>query len=259
MKLYVKATSSYRSDREDIDIKKELKQKYSQDTRRKDEFINLAILGAQRLKRRVHVDEKDELYITSGVGNIDILLKTNNYVLKNGDSVRPVDFINMLGNTTSYYVATSLHVKGKNIFQISDNFTFINTLISIYASINSSKKDAILGCVDLVSNPSEVIKRLLHVDESCEIVSGSNYQKLSLNSKNAAASLEFDVKTYTLEDIKKLEQSSTCKVLYLNRKDVFFETIISSEINDAIESLEDVLFIEHSSNKYKILKVEVFK
>ncbi len=80
MKLYVKATSSYKGNLEDIDIKKELKKTYKLDTRRQDRFIHLALYGAMRLKDKSEVNADDELYITSGVGNMDIIQKSNEYV-----------------------------------------------------------------------------------------------------------------------------------------------------------------------------------
>ena len=152
MKLYVKAFSSYRGDLNEFDVKKELKQGYKLDTRRQDTFIHLALYGALQLKDKADIKMDDELYITSGVGNMDVVQKSNICVNENKDYLKPFDFINMLGNTTSYYVASVLGLKNKNIFQISNNFTFINTLISIYASLNVSKKEAILGSVDLAKS-----------------------------------------------------------------------------------------------------------
>lgn len=113
MKLYIKAYSSYEDDVKEFDLKKELKQKYKLDTRRQDTFIHMAVYGAQKLKELTDIDVDDELYITSGLGNIDVLQKTNNYVHHLNEFIKPFDFINMLGNTTSYYVASSLGIKGK--------------------------------------------------------------------------------------------------------------------------------------------------
>lgn len=206
MKLYIKNYSSYRSDIDSIEIKKELKQRYKLDTRRQDDFIHLAVFGAQKLKEKTEINKDDELYVTSGVGNIDVLQRTDLYVYREKQFIKPFDFINMLGNTTSYYVASSLGVKGKNIFQISDNFTFINSLISIYASMSISNKDAILGSIDLVNEPDEVMKRVLGISEDTEVVSSVNYQKFSLLSENAIAEVEFDTKVYTSENIKYINE-----------------------------------------------------
>ena len=263
MKLYIKAFSSYRSDEEDIDLKKELKQKYRLDVRRQDDFIYLATLGAQRLKESTKISVDDELYITSGLGNVDILQKTNEDVIINKKFIRPFDFINMLGNTTSYYVASSLGVKDKNIFQISDNFTFLNSLVSIYASLNISKKEAILGSVDLATSPKEVISSLLDVPQETNIITSVNYQKISLSPDNALASIEFDVKTYTKDEIHEILQkqdteviaSSRCIDLEIKREEYQFETLVSNVLNSAIKSKTDLLFIECYGRKYKTLKI----
>ena len=263
MKLYIKAFSSYRSDEEDTDLKKELKQKYKLDVRRQDNFIYLATLGAQRLKESTQININDQLYITSGLGNVDILQKTNEDVIIQKKFIRPFDFVNMLGNTTSYYVASSLGVKDKNIFQISDNFTFLNSLVSIYVSLKNSDREAILGSVDLATSPKEVISSLLGIPQKSNIITSVNYQKISLSSDNALASIEFDVKTYTKDEINEILQeqdteviaSSRCTNLEIKKEEYQFETIASNVLNKAIKSKRDLLFIECYGKKYKTLKV----
>jgi len=263
MKLYVKAQSSYRGNLDASEIKKELKTKYKLDTRRQDTFIHLAVYGAQLLKDKIDISSSDELYITSGVGNIDVLQKTNKYVYKDKEFIKPFDFINMLGNTTSYYVANSLGVKDKNTFQISNNFTFINTLISVFASLSVSKNEAILGSVDLCTNPNEVIKRVLGLDEDAEVTSSVNYQKLSLSSSGAIAEVEFDTKIYSLQEVQELIKNTDLKVMASPRcKDLdslkdneYFETMPSFYLNKTIQENENLLYIDCFENSYKIIKI----
>jgi len=268
MKLYVKAFSSYRSDEEDIDVKKELKSRYKLDTRRQDTFIHLAILGAQRLREQSEIQEENELFLTSGIGNVDVIQRTNMAVVENKEFIKPFDFINMLGNTTSYYVANSLGVKGKNIFDISDNFTVINTLILIYASLMHSKNEALFGSVDLASEPQEVLKRVLGVDESLELLSSVNYQKLSIDATDALAELEFDTAYYTKEEIVaqiaaaadlQVYTSMRCSELEGERDEKFFETDASYAINRAIKEQRSTLYIDSFNGKYKTLKVSIMR
>jgi hypothetical protein len=265
MKLYIKAYSSYRGDIKKFDVKKELKQKYKLDTRRQDTFIHLAVYGAQLLKENTAVNPDDELYITSGIGNLDVIQKTNKYVDHEGQFLKPFDFINMLGNTTSYYVASSLKVNGKNTFQISDRFTFINTLISIFASLSISKKDAILGSIDLSTNPQEVIKRVLGLDESIKVTSSVNYQKVSLKEDGAIAFVEFDSKSYSLSEVKKIVENSNSKIfasmrctdLDLQKDDEYFETMASYAINNAIKLKYNLIYIDCYESSYKILNLTI--
>lgn len=264
MKLYIKNYSSYRSDRDSVEIKKVLKQKYRVDIRRQDEFIHLALYGAQLLKEKVAISEDDELYLTSGVGNIDVVQRTNTYIYEEKQPLKLFDFINLLGNTTSYYVAASLGISGKNIFQISDNFTYINSLVSLYASISNSQKDAILCAIDLVNTPDEVIKRVLGVDGSCEVLSSVNYQKFSLSSDDAMAELEFELKSYSLEEVKTLLASSKAEVLAsmrcvnleLKKESKFFETMASFALNEAMKKSEDLIYVDCFEDRYKILKLK---
>lgn len=263
MKLYLKAYSSYRGNLDELNVKKELKTKYKLDTRRQDTFIHLAVYGAQKLKDVIDIDEQDELYITSGVGNIDVLQRTNKYVNEEKEFIKPFDFINMLGNTTSYYVASSLGLKDKNTFQISDNFTFINGLISLYASLNISGNDAILGAVDLVTRPDEVMKKVLGVEKDTQVISSVNYQKFSLNAQDALASVEFDAEVYTLEEIEDILENETSKIIVSMRctnldyeKDQFFnETYASYAINEAVRKKLDTVFVECYDERYKIVYV----
>ncbi len=263
MKLYIDAYSSFRGKVDDINLKKELKQKYKLDTRRQDTFIHLAVYGAQRLKERVDIESCDELYITSGAGNIDVLQKTNNYVCEEKEFIKPFDFINMLGNTTSYYVATSLGLKDKNIFQISNKFTFINTLVSVYASLKNSKKNAIVGAIDLVTEPDEVIKRVLGVAQETSVTSSVTYQKFSLSKQNAIGEVEFDTQSYSLEEIQSQVHQSTydimasmrCKALDAVKDDEFFETMPSYYIAYAMETKKNILYVDCFDGVYKIIKI----
>jgi hypothetical protein len=254
MKLYIKNFSSYVSGKEDIDIKKVLKQKYRYDTRRQDSFIHLAVYGAKLLQERVEIKEDDEFYLTSGVGNIDVVQRTNTAVYENSEPLKLFDFINLLGNTTSYYVATSLGMKGKNIFQISNNFTYINTLISLYSSIKNSKKDALVCAVDLVSEPDEITKRVMGVEKDNKVTSSVNYQKFSLSPKDAIAELEFDTKTYSLEEIKAQLVYNDNKIQICKTKP--FETVASYEVNVALRDCKDLVCIECFEDGYKILRLK---
>jgi len=267
MILYIKQFSDFIDDNSDIVIKNELKKRYKLDTRRQDKFIHLAIYGAQLLKDKIDIDCYDELYVTSGVGDVDIVEKTNTCIYEDHEPLRIFDFINLLGNTTSYYVAKSLNIKGKNIFQISDNFTYINTLISAYSSLKNSKKDAIICSVDLVSNNEETIKRVLDVDLKDNIISAVNYQKVSLNIDNAIGQIEFDTNIYDKRYINEMIKNSKEKIVYSNRcksfkseKDKFiFETIASYEVNSCIKKQQDIVYIDCYKDKYKILKIKSFK
>jgi len=257
MKLYVKNYSSFVSSDENIDIKKILKQKYKLDTRRQDAFIHLGLYGGQLLKEKTTINADDELYVTSGIGNVDVVQKTNTRVYEEKKALKLFDFINLLGNTTSYYIASSLGMNGKNIFQISDNFTYINTLISLYASIRKSQKNAIICSIDLVSSPDEVIKRVLGVAMDCEVVSSVNYQKLSLHNDGAIAELDFETSSYSLDEIKAMVDTSDEKVIISPRCSVpFFETYASYAVNEAIQKSEDLIYIDYCQERYKILKVK---
>ena len=242
MKLYLKECISFIDDGS-IDIKKELKQKYKIDTRRQDKFIHLALYGGQLLKEKCKIKEEDELYVTSGIGNADIVQKTNTYMYKENQPLKLFDFINLLGNTTSYYVAKSLGMKGKNIFQISDSFTYINTLLSAYSSILNSKKDVIICTIDLQSEPREIIKRVMGIDENVELNSCVSYQKLSLNSDDAIAQIEFN-----------LDEEVTCKQIIKP-----FETYTSYLINKTVKEKKDLLHVEIFENKKRTIKIKSLK
>ena len=267
MKLYVKARSSYRSDSDVCVIKKELKQKYKVDTRRKDDFIHAGLLGALRLRDEVSINTDDELYLTSGVGNFNIISSVYEAMIKNRELMKIFDFINILGNTTSFYVANELGIKAKALFSISDNFTYFHSLINIYASLKCSSNEAILGAIDIVSEDASIIKRMLDLENSVSLVSSVCYQKLTLEKENALCEIGFDTEFYNLAKIKdiikkenlKVVCSMRCKELECDKPLHFFETFGASVVNDAIASKEDILFIECYDGKYKILKIRGLK
>ena len=264
MKLYVKAISSYRSDNEDINLKQELKKSYKIDVRRKDDFIHAGLYGALRLRDAIEIKREDELYLTSGYGNINILAKMNEYMVENKESIKLFDFINMLGNTTSFYIASELGIKAKSIFQISDNFTYFNTLVSVYASLCKTKNEAIVGALDIASENEEVLKRVAGVEEQSSITTSVMFQKLSLDAKDALCEIEFDTKFYTLEEVQKLIKETTFKTVFSTRckeldteKRTYIETDASSILNEAITNKESYLYVECYERKYKILKIVI--
>ncbi len=267
MILYIKQYSDFIDDNSDIVIKNELKKIYKLDTRRQDKFIHLAIYGAQLLKDKIDIDCYDELYVTSGVGDVDIVEKTNTCIYEDHEPLRIFDFINLLGNTTSYYVAKSLGIKGKNIFQISDNFTYINTLISIYSSLKNSKKNAIICTLDLNSIPSQTIKRVLGISNEDKVLSAVNCQKLSLDKQNSIAQVEFDTNIYTKDEIKQYIKdckvdvvfSYRCKEFEHKNSRFFFETMAAYKVNSSIKKQQDIWYIDCYENRYKILKIKSFK
>jgi len=263
MKLYIKAISSYLSSDEEIDVKKELKKKYGVDSRRKDDFIHEGLLGALRLRDVVDIQRDNELYITSGFGNINILAKMNDYILEKHEYIKLFDFINMLGNTSSFYIASELGLKGKSIFEISDNFTYFHSLITIYASILKSKNEVVFGSIDIASLDNEVLKRVAGIDKNIDIASSVCYQKLSLDKELAICELEFDTKFYTLDEIKnilskesaKIYSSIRCDKIDSIKPDRYFETYASFVVNDSILKSQNSIFIECYENKYKILRI----
>jgi len=263
MKLYLHAISSYRSDKEDIVLKKELKSRYKVDIRRKDDFIFAGLLGALRLKEQTDISKESALYLTSGYGNINILAKMNKYIVEDKESIKLFDFINMLGNTTSFYVAQELGIKAKSIFQISDNFTYFNTLISIYASLRQTNKEVVCGVIDLASENDEVLQRVAAVEQNTPLVSSVVFSQLSLEEKGALCKLEFDTKFYTYEEIKeviskssqKLYLSQRCKELEGEKSSFYIETDASYLINKAIQEQEDYLYVECYEQRYKLLKI----
>ncbi len=243
MKLYIHGYSSFLSDGTQ-DIKKILKDKYKVETRRQDAFIHLALYGAELLKEQTQISKEDELYITSGVGDIDVIHKTNTYMYKQNQPLQLFDFINLLGNTTNYYVAKSLGIKGKSIFQISDNFTYYYTLMSAYASIYNSRNDVIIGSVDLVSAPQNIIKRIWGVDESIKVQSSVNFQKFSLKKEGAIASVEFG-------------SSNTDKSVDCKNGAIYFETKMSYMLNQTVKERSDRILHEKNGDNIKSLKVEM--
>ncbi len=186
---------------------------------------------------------------------------------KERESIKLFDFLNSVGNTTSYYVASALKLKGKNIFQTSDNFTYINSLISVYASISNSAKNAIISTIDFVPSSDQLSKRLLGVDESCDLVSSVNYQKVSLQRDGAIAELEFNALSYSLDEVKKIVESSDmgivasprCSKLEYQKDSKFFENMASYELNVALQNCKNLIFIDCFENRYKILKLKSLK
>jgi len=115
-----------------------------------------------------------------------------------------------------------------------------------------------------VSDNEEVIKRLLDLEKSSEVLSSVSYQKLSLNANDALCEVAFDTKFYTLDELNailkderaKIVTSMRCSDLDYETPSAYFETNASYVLNEAITNKEDVVYVECYSDKYKILKIK---
>ena len=133
--------------------------------------------------------------------------------------------------------------------------------------MTNSGKDAILCAIDFVGSNDEIVKKVLGVNKNTKVIDSVNYQKLSLNALGAVAQIEFDTKSYSLDEVKAfLLESNTdilasmrCNELNVKKDNFFFETMASCAINNAIQINKDLIYIDCFNNKYKILKLKSLK
>jgi len=252
MKLFVQAYSYQDNLPSQKELKTLLKKEYKIDTRRKDRFIYLALLGALKLQENTAIDTKSELYITSSLGNIDVVDSVYNTMILNKEIMALFDFINLLGNTTNFYVAKVLGLRGKSLYTISQKNNILNLLTTIKASLAQSGNEAVFGTIDALPKQLELAKRLSGVAKEETLQEEISFFQLSSTSnKHTLATLEFEQKNYTKEEVLAYEN-----LLISNENSGGFGSLIPKEITKCIKEKKNTTIAFSNEGYYKIITIK---
>jgi len=113
-KLYIYSFSNYNEI-----VKKELSNKKSflkKRINRSDNFINLALLGAEQCVKDNILDINTNLYMASNNGNMNASIKVLNSIFKDKKKPMPFNFLNSVNASILFFIAKSFNIEGKAIF-----------------------------------------------------------------------------------------------------------------------------------------------
>jgi hypothetical protein len=249
--------------------------------RRIDRFIQLALLGASRLKQKTRIDPKSALIMTSGQGDIGVFQRLFAQMFVDETMLKPLDFINSLSNVASFYAAKHLGCDGKSVYCSNADFPVESALILAETYLLSGANDrAILGCLDECFAPV-ALRRSILGDFAALLGEGSAWFYLSREADGAKASIEIEAKVYSkseaieaicLKAAKKMkiafskrftkeEIDDLSVALTLDRyvyEDLcgYYETLPALLAQFAIEDRIDIAHINKNENGYMIFSLK---
>jgi hypothetical protein len=185
------------------DLKTELKTLSGKSYRRIDRFIQLALIGAHKAVAGYELESGTALYLISGQGDIPVFERVRRQRYFQKMMSKPVDFVNLAGNTAGFYVSSHLGIAGANLFLAHNRFPVQMALLLAQSDLELKKQSAILlGGVDEWLENQELAKKLLGVSESVRLGEGSNWLLLKGEPAGALASLQVDCGQFDLKQIK---------------------------------------------------------
>ena len=268
-----------------VDIKAQCKLIAPKFIRRTDQFIQLAILGVEQIKRNTKIDANCALYLTSGQGNIGVFqrLCEQNFIDKMPP--KPVDFINSLSNTAGFYVSQFLNLESKNSNLSHLCFVVEMALLLAKSDLLLNKEESILlGGVDQLLPSPALSRAALGLSNDDQLGQGSNWVLLKKNRESALASIDLTNREMNKQqllaylamlpndspiqlgfsvliepaDIREIVKESAYQQYHYQAEVGFYETMALYVINRFVVNEKGRLFfIDYFSNKYRIIEVEV--
>ena len=155
--------------------------------RRIDRFIQLALLGAGRCCEQLALDGDMPIYIGSGTGPVsnNILVQEQ---LQRGHLPKPFNFVNTLGSSTGYYVASALGLSAftQNQFVSRRHYTLQALLVLAATDMQLGLyKQALVGVVEECSLPLSEHRQRQGIEDTRSLAEGSHWFLLSCADDNS--------------------------------------------------------------------------
>ncbi len=155
--MYIYSCASFHNDVNDeelLNLKDEVKISCGAHIRRIDRFIQLALIGSHRCIKGFSLADNTGLYVASSQGAKGNISRSLEQIYKEKQPLMPLNFINMVGNAASFYIAKILNIKGVNLFLTRNEFTFEEALELALLDINTGVSDiALVGTIDECITP----------------------------------------------------------------------------------------------------------
>jgi hypothetical protein len=122
--------------------------------RRISRFTQLALLGVARCRPAGGFPPDTALYLSSARGDLDPMLAILQALYRDGQSPKPLQFINAVNNATCFYVAQVFGLRSKGLFIANLRQPFECALQLAGLDLASGRvASALVGCVDILTLP----------------------------------------------------------------------------------------------------------
>lgn len=172
------------------DLKAAIVEAIGQPLRRASRFMQLSAIAAARCLKGVGVSHDTAVYLASGRGDLEIIQDVLEQVFRDGQSPKPLHFVNTVSNAACFQIAKLLGLEGRSSFVCHPRFAFENTLRLSLADLAAGSAPAILfGTVDAVVAPTDIHRVRLGVPPDTSLGEGSHWLLLQTQSTDALAQI----------------------------------------------------------------------
>lgn len=181
-------------------LKEQVKLSCGQHVRRIDRFTQLAIIGASRCVIGQSVKPHCNLYLSSADTAKTNTVKALHQVFVEKQPIMPLQFVNMVSNAASFYIAQLLQLHGAGLF-INSQYAALEKALRLAALdlADNSCQQALLGIVDECAEPIALQRKMLNAEAPHAIGESSFWLLTGLNADQALASIE-DNRVFTCWD-----------------------------------------------------------
>jgi len=209
--MYIYAFSNYTS--KVIDKLSDKKPLLTTKFNRADNFINLALLGAQKCVGELLLDTQSSIYLSSRNGNLNTTHKVMSAIFLKNQLPMPFNFLNSVNAAVLFFVAKCFNMEGKTLFTDRFDSSFPQAVVDV-----KHGKTVLLGTVNEIMGDLEFYKNRV---EDFEMQECSRWLLLSSELKNLQPIAEiYDIE---LKPKSKEYKSISSLFTFLESSDNVFE------------------------------------
>lgn len=144
--------------------------------RRIGRFIQLALIGAARCVHLQAVPNDTAVFFASGRGDLETTLDIMTQLFRDGQTPKPLAFVNTVSNAACFYVAQLLNLQSRSNFVCNRHFAFESALQLAMLDLQTGKiNSALVGSVDTATLPLSEHRHRLQLASDASLGEGSHW------------------------------------------------------------------------------------
>lgn len=190
--VFIRAVGDYCANVDGVppDLRTLTKDTTGKQVRRVGRFIQLGLIGAARCVGAAKIPADTAVYMTSRRGDLEVTIEVMEELFRDGHAPKPLSFINTVSNAACYYVARNFELHGRSCFVGGGAFAFETALnLALLEMRMGLVRSALVGCVEIVSNPSEVHRQRVGAPAGAPVAEASHWLWIDNNSVEAAGAI----------------------------------------------------------------------
>lgn len=134
--------------------------------RRIGRFIQLALIAAARCTQSQTLPNDTAVYLSSGRGDLETTVDIMTQLFRDGQTPKPLAFVNTVSNAACFYVAQLLNLKSRSNYVCNRHFAFESALQLALLDVRLGVvNSALVGSVDVVTTPIDQHRRRLQLTD----------------------------------------------------------------------------------------------